>query len=255
MPAPVTAPPTAPHAAAVRTRRLDLPGLPATGLDLDLATGDRWLITGAAGSGKTTLARTLLGLISPAAGQIELLGADLDHTPPETLLALRRKVALVTASDGLFPAWSAFDNLMLPLRHHGLPATAEGGREDEAACQDRLLARLRHYRLPADWLDQPVTRRSRDQRRLLALIRSVYAAPHLIVIDGVALGPLLARSDIDADALLADALAADPAILALRLPAPDPRTDADDLPAAFRPARFRRGQLAAGRLQWAPATD
>lgn len=262
---PATAPPTSPPAAATprppafRAHQLCLAGMPDSALELDLPAGGRWLIGGPAGSGKTTLARTVLGLISPASGTVELFGHDLDDVTPDALLALRRRAVLVTASDGLFPAWSGFDNLALPLRHHGLPdQRGHGATDDEVAAA--LRARAQRYRLPASWLEQPVTERSREQRLVLAFIRALLAPPQLIIVDGIALAPLLAGSGIAADAVLADALAADPAILVLQPPESGGRpapagVREPHLPPGFEADRFRRGQLDAGRLQWHSATD
>ena len=231
----------------VRTRGLELAGLPDSQLDLELAAGERWLITGAAGSGKTTLARTLLGLISPAAGSVALFGCDLDDLTPYALLALRRTTVLVSPSDGLFPAWSGFDNLALPLRYHGHAGAVEA----------RIADRARTCRVPENWLEQSVTERSREQRLALSLMRATFVTPQLIVIDGIALDHVLATAGIDGAALLADALAGNPAIVVLQPHEPaagEPHASAR-LPAVFEPARFRHGRLDAGRLQWLPVQD
>lgn len=241
-------------APVLHAREVELVGLPDSRIDLELATGERWLIAGAAGSGKTTLARTLLGLISPAAGSIELFGSDLDELAPETLLALRRATVLVSPSDGLFPAWSGFDNLALPLRYHGMP----GGkaRQTGATIDAQIAARARACGMPDSWLEQPVTERSREQRLALALMRATFTAPRLLIIDGIALEHTLASAGIDGAALLADALADNPAIIALQpLETGGGPAGPGMLPIAFDPPRFRRARLAGGRLQWLPAPD
>lgn len=260
--APPTRPPSsgAPRPPVLRARQLGLAGLSDAALDLDLPAGGRWLIAGPTGSGKTTLARTVLGLISPASGTLELFGHDLDDITPDALLALRRRTMLVTAGDGLFPAWTGFDNLALPLRHHGLPGQRGGRGAADDAVAAALQARAARYRLPDSWLEQPVTERSREQRIALAIIRALTLPPQLIIVDGIALAPLLAGVGIDADTVLADALAADPAILVLQAEEPGSRSAAagvgeQRLPTAFEPDRFRRGRLDAGKLQWHSATD
>ena len=72
------------------------------GLDLELGAGERLAILGRNGAGKTTLLHTLAGLREPAAGRIDLCGADLAQTPPR-LVAQLRGVLLQQQVDA-FPA-------------------------------------------------------------------------------------------------------------------------------------------------------
>lgn len=81
--------------APVRTRGLTKRFRRATvvdGVDLDVPAGAVYGFLGPNGSGKTTTIRMLLGLVSPTAGEISLLGRDL---PGGTDDALRRVGALV----------------------------------------------------------------------------------------------------------------------------------------------------------------
>lgn len=212
-------------------------------MDFQLAAGEHWLISGATGSGKTTLARTLLGLISPQQGQISLFGQDLDSISNKALLALRRNAAYLQAvdGDGLFPAWSAFDNLALSLRQHDPESYAQHGKLLET-----LLQEARRYGIPETWLDEPVANRSRQQRTALALWRALQAKPALVIIDGLILDQNLVGNAIKVDQLLADALSGNPAIIVLTA------ESTAALPAQLQPDSFRHGRMQSGRLEWLP---
>ncbi|WP_310962575.1 ABC transporter ATP-binding protein [Nocardioides terrisoli] len=69
-------------ASAVTTRNLSKrfgQQLAVNGIDLDVPTGAVYGFLGPNGSGKTTTIRMLLGLITPTAGELSLLGADRDR--------------------------------------------------------------------------------------------------------------------------------------------------------------------------------
>jgi ABC-type iron transport system FetAB ATPase subunit len=227
----------------IQARDLVLPGFfNAEPMSFELATGEHWLISGPAGSGKTTLARTLLGLISPQRGQLSLFGHDLDCISNQALLALRRNAAFLQAvdGDGLFPAWSAFDNLALSLRQHDPERYAQHGTLIET-----LQAEARRYGIPESWLDEPVANRSRQQRTAIALWRALQSKPALVIIDGLVLDQNLVGNAIDVDRLLADALSGNPAIIVLSA------ESSASLPDQLQPGSFKRGLMQGGRLELA----
>ena len=63
------------------------------GVDLDVATGEIVLLSGANGAGKTTLLRLLAGLVPLYSGEAAVLGHDLAARPPEALGATSRSSA------------------------------------------------------------------------------------------------------------------------------------------------------------------
>ena len=82
------------------------------GIDLDIAEGERIVIIGPSGTGKSTLLRCLNFLETPDEGQITIddLTVDARHARKSQILALRRKTAFVFQNP-LRPctwcAWSA----------------------------------------------------------------------------------------------------------------------------------------------------
>ena len=74
------------------------------GLDFEAASGEVLAVTGANGSGKTSLLRLIAGLLAPAAGSIALDGGAAELTLPEQAHYLGHR-------DALKPALSVLENL------------------------------------------------------------------------------------------------------------------------------------------------
>jgi ABC-type multidrug transport system fused ATPase/permease subunit len=80
------------------------------GIDLDIAAGERLLIVGRSGGGKSTLARLLAGVNAPSYGHVRIGGVDVSRLPLEHR---RREVVLVTQEQHVFTA-TLRENLTLP---------------------------------------------------------------------------------------------------------------------------------------------
>jgi heme exporter protein A len=74
------------------------------GLDFEASSGEALAVIGANGSGKTSLLRTIAGLLAPAGGSIELEGGGPELTLPEQAHYLGHR-------DALKPALSVLENL------------------------------------------------------------------------------------------------------------------------------------------------
>jgi heme exporter protein A len=91
------------------------------GLDLEVKPGRALLLTGANGSGKSSLMRVLAGLLPAAAGHIEWEGADISEDPD----AHRARVAYIGHADPLKPSMTATENLRFWARLYGLDPAIE----------------------------------------------------------------------------------------------------------------------------------
>ena len=83
---------------------------------LSVMRGEVLCIVGGSGSGKTTLLREMLGLDSPTAGKIEVLGVTLSELGAQELIEHRRHTGVVFQRGALFSALTVAENVMLPLR-------------------------------------------------------------------------------------------------------------------------------------------
>ena len=137
-------------------------------LDLEIGSGEMFVLLGGSGSGKTTLLRTLGGFIVPTAGRVVLDGQDITGLPPH-----RRPVNTTFQSYALFPHMSVAENVAFGLRRQGV------ARAEVAARVAGLLALLRL----AEFGGRRPDALSGGQRQRVALARALAPRPKLLLLD------------------------------------------------------------------------
>jgi iron complex transport system ATP-binding protein len=143
-------------------------------VDIELAAGEVLCLLGPNGGGKTTLFKTLLGLLKKQGGSITLDGADITRWSRQRLA---RVIAYVPqASAGYFPYTVIDTVLMGRTARIGLFATPS--RHDRAIAE-AALARVRL----ADFADAIFTRLSGGQRQLVLIARALAQEPKILVMD------------------------------------------------------------------------
>ncbi|MBE2275192.1 MAG: ABC transporter ATP-binding protein [Rhodobacteraceae bacterium] len=146
------------------------------GLSLDMAQGEFAALIGPNGHGKTTLLRSISGLVRARAGQMRYMGQDIGAMRPDQIVAAG--IIHVPQGDLLFPEMTVLDNLRMGAY---LPAAAaeEAARLEEVYA---LLPKLRDRRL------QIASTLSGGERRMVGIGRGLMAGGGLLMLDEPSLG-------------------------------------------------------------------
>lgn len=145
-----------------------------SGLDLEIAPGERVAITGESGTGKSTLLH-LLGLIDvPTAGRIWLGEREATGLKEDELALLRnREIGFVWQMYTLLPEFTALENVMMPLLIRGVPR-AEARRPAEARLEEVGLSRRGAHR---------AGELSGGEQQRVALARALVGNPSYLLAD------------------------------------------------------------------------
>ncbi len=156
------------------------PARAVDGVDLAVRRGEIVALAGESGCGKTTLARTVLGLQRPASGQVLVDGVALQHTRP-ALRAWRRRVQLVPQdpAGSLNPRRTVYEAVAEGLRIHRIPQATDRG-EDELVAEALERAGLRPA---ARFLPRYPGELSGGQRQRVLVAGALAVGPELLVAD------------------------------------------------------------------------
>jgi len=108
------------------------------GVDLQVNPGEMIGLFGPSGSGKTTLLSLLGCILRPTEGSFLLYGNEISGLDELSLPAIRKRyISFIFQGFNLFPALTAYDNVMLVLKLKGVAARSADQRAREMLC-DRL---------------------------------------------------------------------------------------------------------------------
>ncbi|HZG03313.1 MAG TPA: ABC transporter ATP-binding protein [Streptomyces sp.] len=144
------------------------------GVDLTIEDGERLVIQGPTGGGKSTLLQMLGGLDRPTSGSVELDGTDLARLGEAKLTRLRaERIGFVFQSFNLIPTLTAQENVETALVPLGVRAAARRRRAAEALEAVGLGDRLGH--LPGEM--------SGGQQQRVAIARALVKQPQVLLAD------------------------------------------------------------------------
>jgi len=143
--------------------------------------GESRVILGAAGSGKTVLLKTALGLIRPDSGRVLVFGQDLSKMREAQLFDIRSRIGMLFQESALFDSLNIAENVAYPLLNQKAircPKSEVRGRVEQALDFVELGGTLEKF--PAEL--------SGGMRRRAAIARAVVTGPPLVLYDSPSAG-------------------------------------------------------------------
>ncbi|WP_159017356.1 ABC transporter ATP-binding protein [Cognatiluteimonas profundi] len=146
------------------------------GLDLDVLPGEILGVVGGSGTGKSVLMRSIIGLRTPDAGEIEVLGVDARSQAPDDRLHIERNTGVLFQDGALFSSLTVGENVQVPLREHH-PDLPDSLRYELALLKVKLAG------LEADALNKLPSQLSGGMRKRAGLARALALDPPLLFLD------------------------------------------------------------------------
>ena len=138
------------------------------GINLSIEKGEFITLLGASGCGKTTLLRSIAGLVGIDSGSIRIDGEDITHVSPR-----QRNLAMVFQQYSLFPSMNVYDNIAYGLRIQKMPRNEIDQKVKEALALIEMEGSEEKY---------PSQLSGGEQQRV-SLARGIVTNPKVLLLD------------------------------------------------------------------------
>ena len=146
----------------------------ANDVSLSINQGDIYGIAGESGSGKTTVAKMILGLTEPSTGEIKLFGRSINQFKGTS--EFRKLIQIVYQNPGssLNPRRTVADQLSVPLKFSGY---------ESSQIKNRIYELLELVDLPQNYAGMYPHELSGGQKQRVAIARALSVNPKILVLD------------------------------------------------------------------------
>ncbi|MCL4745675.1 MAG: ABC transporter ATP-binding protein [Burkholderiaceae bacterium] len=146
------------------------------GVSLKVREGEIATVLGSNGAGKSTILKTISGIIDPRRGSVHFRGEDITARDPS--LIVRRGLSHVPEGREVFALLSVRDNLLM------------GGytRGDRDAVRRDIELAMQYFPILRERRDQDAGLLSGGQQQMLSIARALVASPRMMLLDEPSLG-------------------------------------------------------------------
>jgi len=164
-------------------------------VSFEIKAGETRIVLGAAGSGKTMLLKTAVGLVKPDSGRVYLFGQDVTELKESQLFDIRAKVGILFQEGGLFDSLTIEENVAYPRSNQ--QALHQNGTRTAEEVANRVREALSFVELEHT-LDKFPAELSGGMRRRVGIARAVVTTPALVLYDSPTAGldPITANTII-----------------------------------------------------------
>lgn len=156
-------------------------------IDLDVYRGETLAILGPSGTGKSTVLRSMIGLLEPNSGQIVIQGEDVSGLDEDGWNRLRMKMGMVFQYSALFDFLTVGENVAFGLRQHT-------GKSDEEI--SRIVAEMLDLVGLPGTQDLYPAELSGGMKKRVGLARAIAVSPEIVLYDEPTAGldPIMSRN-------------------------------------------------------------
>lgn len=158
------------------------------GIDFEVAEGEVVALLGTNGAGKTTILRTISGLLRPSEGEVLWDGESLVRLRPPQII--QRGIVQMPGGRGVFPGMTVTENLEMAGFLYG---------RDKAKRKEMMDKVMGLFPILAERRRQVAGTMSGGQQQMLTLAKSFVMNPRLLLIDELSLGlaPIIVEQLLD----------------------------------------------------------
>ncbi|GJL87807.1 MAG: ABC transporter ATP-binding protein [Minwuia thermotolerans] len=146
------------------------------GVSISVNEGDIVTVLGSNGAGKTTILKTISGVMDPRKGKVTFQGEDITSREPDWVM--RRGISHVPEGREVFPFLSVQENLRM----------GAFTRKDAKGVADDIDMVFNYFPVLKERRDQPAGQLSGGEQQMLSISRALMSRPKVMLLDEPSLG-------------------------------------------------------------------